>query len=158
MIQLTLTLKMTTIQVVETSFTVNNDSPIQDYVHPDDHTQLTYKMIPGFKPFTFFFFFGDNKIWMCNVLEKDESLKVYCLLPLRWCKVLGYQRKQKYISLILLCLHNWPIYTNMLKILRKRRSSQYAKQCMRSYWKFVAHSSLGFVFLTPLVHLLLSMH
>ena len=70
---------------------------------------------------------------MCNVLEKDESLKVYCLLPLRWCKVLGYQRKQKYSSLILLCLHNWPIYTNMRKILRKRRSSQYAKQCMRSY-------------------------
>ena len=133
MIQLTLTLKMTTIQVVETSFTVNNDSPIQDHVHPDDHTQLTYKMIPGFRPFTLLFFFGDNKIWMCNVLEKDESLKVYCLLPLRWCKVLGYQRKQKYISLILLCLHNWPIYTNMLKILRKRRSSQYAKQCMRSY-------------------------
>ena len=35
MIQLTLTLKMTTAQVVETSVTVNNNSPIQDYVHPD---------------------------------------------------------------------------------------------------------------------------
>ena len=35
-IQLTLTLKMTTAQVVESSVTVNN-SPIQDYVHPDDH-------------------------------------------------------------------------------------------------------------------------
>ena len=33
-IQLTLTLKMTTAQVVETSVTVNNNSPIQDYVHP----------------------------------------------------------------------------------------------------------------------------
>ena len=33
---------MTTAQVVETSVTVNNNSPIQDYVHPDD----------GFKPFT----------------------------------------------------------------------------------------------------------
>ena len=42
-IQLTLTLKMTTAQVVETSVTVNN-SPIQDYVHPDDHAQLTYDM------------------------------------------------------------------------------------------------------------------
>ena len=30
---------MTTAQVVETSVTVNNDSPIQDYVHPDDQTQ-----------------------------------------------------------------------------------------------------------------------
>ena len=39
MIQLTLTLKMTTAQVVETSVTVNNNSPIQDYVHPDDQTQ-----------------------------------------------------------------------------------------------------------------------
>ena len=37
--QLTLTVKMTTAQVVETSVTVNNNSPIQDYVHPDDQTQ-----------------------------------------------------------------------------------------------------------------------
>ena len=51
-IQLTLTLKMTTVQVVETSVTVNNNSPIQDYVHPDDQTQPTFKMTPGFKPFT----------------------------------------------------------------------------------------------------------
>ena len=29
----------TTAQVVERSVTVNNDSPIQDYVHPDDQTQ-----------------------------------------------------------------------------------------------------------------------
>ena len=38
-IQLTLTLKMTTVQVVETSVTININSPIQDYVHPDDQTQ-----------------------------------------------------------------------------------------------------------------------
>ena len=44
---------MTTAQVVETSVTVNNNnSPIQDYVQPDDHTQLTYEMTPRFKPFT----------------------------------------------------------------------------------------------------------
>ena len=30
---------MSTAQVVETSVTVNNNSPIQDYVHPDDQTQ-----------------------------------------------------------------------------------------------------------------------
>ena len=35
---------MTTVQVVETSVTVNNNSPIQDYIHPDDHTQPTYEM------------------------------------------------------------------------------------------------------------------
>ena len=53
-IQLTLTLKMTTAQVVETSVTVNN-SPIQDNVHPADDTQPTYEMTPGFKPFTIYF-------------------------------------------------------------------------------------------------------
>ena len=51
-IQLTLTLKMTTAQVVETSVTVNSNSPIQDYVHPDDQTQPAFEMTPGFKPFT----------------------------------------------------------------------------------------------------------
>ena len=44
MIQLTLTLKMTTAQVVETSVIVNNNSPIQDYVHRDDQTQPTFKV------------------------------------------------------------------------------------------------------------------
>ena len=31
---------MTTAQVVETSVTVNNNSPIQDYVHPDDQLSI----------------------------------------------------------------------------------------------------------------------
>ena len=39
---------MTTAQVVETSVTVNNNSPIQDYVHPDDQIQ-PFDMTPGFK-------------------------------------------------------------------------------------------------------------
>ena len=34
-----LTLKMTTAQVVEMSVTVDNNSPIQDYVHLDDQPQ-----------------------------------------------------------------------------------------------------------------------
>ena len=50
-IQLTLILKMTTAKV-ETLVTLNNNSPIQDYVHPDDQTQPTFEMTPGFKPFT----------------------------------------------------------------------------------------------------------
>ena len=50
--QLTSTLKVTTAQVVETSVTVNNNSPIQDLVHPDDQTQPTYEMTPGFNSFT----------------------------------------------------------------------------------------------------------
>ena len=51
MMQLTLTLKMTTAQVVEVSVTVNN-SPIQDYILPDNQTQPTFEMTPGFKPST----------------------------------------------------------------------------------------------------------
>ena len=43
---------MTTAQVVETSVTVNNNSPIQDYVYPDDQTQPAFEMTPGFRPFT----------------------------------------------------------------------------------------------------------
>ena len=35
---------MSTAQVVETSVTVNNNSPIQDYVHPDDRTQPTFEL------------------------------------------------------------------------------------------------------------------
>ena len=45
---------MTTAKVVETSVTININSPIQDYVHPDDQTQPTFEMTPGFKPFTVF--------------------------------------------------------------------------------------------------------
>ena len=40
--QVLLTLKMTTAQVVETSVTVDNNSPIEDYFHPEDKTQPTY--------------------------------------------------------------------------------------------------------------------
>ena len=39
---ITMTLKMTTAQVVETSVTVTNSS-FQDYTHPDDHTTRTNK-------------------------------------------------------------------------------------------------------------------
>ena len=49
-IQLTLTLKMTTAQVVETSVTAKN-SPAQDFVHPNDQYQPTYEMTTEFKPF-----------------------------------------------------------------------------------------------------------
>ena len=44
-IKLSLTLKMTNAQVVETSATVNNQPCSRDNVHPDDHIQYsTYKM------------------------------------------------------------------------------------------------------------------
>ena len=36
-------MKMITAQVVEMSVTVNNNSPIQDYVHPDYQTQPSFE-------------------------------------------------------------------------------------------------------------------
>ena len=39
---------------MRTVVTVIYNSPIQDYVHPDDQTQPTFEMTPGFKPFTYF--------------------------------------------------------------------------------------------------------
>ena len=44
-IRLFLTLKMTTAQVVETSVTVNNNSPTQDHIHLDDQTQPTFYIL-----------------------------------------------------------------------------------------------------------------
>ena len=65
MIQLTLTLKMTTAQVVKTSVTVNNNSPIQDYVHPDDQTQ------PTFYSFISLSLFNKNNTWRptCFIIQ-----------------------------------------------------------------------------------------
>ena len=51
LMQLILTLKITTARIVETSVTVNN-SPIQYHVHPDDQMQPAYEMTPVFRPFT----------------------------------------------------------------------------------------------------------
>ena len=41
----------TSAQVVETSVTTTDNSPSQDYAHPDDQTTLLH-VTPGFKPFT----------------------------------------------------------------------------------------------------------
>ena len=64
MVQLTLTLKPTTAQVVKTSVTVNN-SPIQDFGHSDDHAPATYEMTPGFKHLQVF----------CTLYKTDISLR-----------------------------------------------------------------------------------
>ena len=53
---------MTSALAVETSVTVNNNSPIQEYVHPDDQTQPTFEMAPGFKPFTTKIMFVDSDV------------------------------------------------------------------------------------------------
>ena len=48
---------------------INNNSTIQDYVHPDDHVPPTYEMTPGFKPFTITLLFNTQRttqIWTKN--------------------------------------------------------------------------------------------
>ena len=47
---------MTSAQVVETSVTTTDNSPSQDYTHPDDQTTLLH-VTPGFKPFTVFIYY-----------------------------------------------------------------------------------------------------
>ena len=59
-----------TAQVVETSVTVNNNSPIQDYVYPVDQTQPTYEVTPGFK----FFARPSRKIVNLNILNVRSFL------------------------------------------------------------------------------------
>ena len=73
MIQPTLTLKMTTAQVVKTSVTVNS-SPIKDYVH---HAQPIYEMTPGFKPFTSFIFseYANKEFLRCHYGDSNGNEK-----------------------------------------------------------------------------------
>ena len=59
-IQLTLTLKMTTAQVVETSVSVNNNNPIQGYVHPDDQTQPTFEILVLLQSCLYCFYLDHN--------------------------------------------------------------------------------------------------
>ena len=78
LLQLTLTLKMTIAQVVETSVTVNNNSPIQDYVQPDDKTQ-PFEMTPGFKPFTLKRFVSNVVLSTCMCMHIMKKQKVNSL-------------------------------------------------------------------------------
>ena len=53
--------------------TVNNNSPIQDYVHPDDQTQPTFEMTPGFKPFTVVLLFFSLYLKIADILGWHRS-------------------------------------------------------------------------------------
>ena len=57
-VNITMTLKMTTAQVVEMSVTITNSS-FQNYINPDDHTIQTTDT-PGFKLFTMLTFYVVN--------------------------------------------------------------------------------------------------
>ena len=61
-------MKMTTAKVVETSVTVNNNSPVQDYVHLDDHTQPTHEMVTS----------AGNQLRFHNHSEIIDPSAVFC--------------------------------------------------------------------------------
>ena len=69
-VQLTLTLKMTTAQVVEISATFNYNSPIQDSAHPDNHIPPVYEWILG-KTFQY----NDNT-WQSLTVTVDWLFKL----------------------------------------------------------------------------------
>ena len=74
MIQFTLTLTMTTKQVVETSVTVIH-SPIQDYNHLDDHAPPTYEV--SLLPFAWF-------SWHMYQPMNHAWVLIYPVFPLIW--------------------------------------------------------------------------
>ena len=60
-----------------------NNSPIQDYVHPDDQTQPTFQMTAGFKPFTVIHFSLDISTIKCDY-------NVHCAVKTVFYLTLGY--------------------------------------------------------------------
>ena len=72
---------MTTAQVVEASVFVISNSLIQNYVHPDDPTNPTYEMTPGFKPFTKNYFPTKENIFypMPNGEKKSDVGEFKCV-------------------------------------------------------------------------------
>ena len=77
---------MTTAQVVRTSVTVNNNSLIQDYVHPNDQTQPTFKNIFIMKNLTDFRKTVETSVdprlpWFCafaDIYHKYEQIPSTC--------------------------------------------------------------------------------
>ena len=47
------------------SISIVNNSLIRDYVHPEDHTQPSYEITPGFKPFTVSYYFDYTFLDFC---------------------------------------------------------------------------------------------
>ena len=80
------------VPIVETSVTVNNNTPIQDYVHPDDQTQPTFEMTPGFKPFTIIT--NDNNDHFFHYLYWLVSQNVYWTC----CSNLNGQNKERQLG------------------------------------------------------------
>ena len=69
-------------RIVETPVTVNNNSPIEDYVHPDDQSQPIFEITPWFKSFTVFLLLKAVQIDMVGYnspYNVNKSLPIFCL-------------------------------------------------------------------------------
>ena len=118
-IQLALTLKMTTAQVVETSVTFNNN-----YVHPDDQTQPTFEMTPGFKPFT--------KSILFAYYIKELSIHVHCTWLAgsmnewagRWLRGERLVHYQRIISGFALLIRIYPEVSLSMKMCTRRKAGR----------------------------------
>ena len=67
----------TTAQAVETLVTVHNNSPIQDYVHPDDQTQPTFESELSYNIRGTFSYITEGATLMSSVTNFDILKKTY---------------------------------------------------------------------------------
>ena len=67
---------MTSAQVVETSVTSTDNSPSQDYTHPDDQTKLLH-VTPGFKPFTEVKFIDRDPYYYTRRVKEAIHIRLY---------------------------------------------------------------------------------
>ena len=67
---------MTSAQVVETSVTTTDNSPSQDYTHPDYQTTLLH-VTPAFKPFTMLLLSLLLKAKLSELLNKRDVTIIY---------------------------------------------------------------------------------
>ena len=74
-IKLTLTLKMNNALVVETSVTVNNNSPIQGFVYPGENTQPTYDMTPGIEKNRIIYLMSKTREVFAQSSEPEANVK-----------------------------------------------------------------------------------
>ena len=95
-------------QVVET---VNN-SPIHDYVEPDDHTQPTYGMTPVFKPFTKLMYVNLTFMYIWTLLLECTSGKPRIVLSsasttrMTWKSYVQTSKLKVYFTLHCPCVDN----------------------------------------------------
>ena len=111
---------MTTSQVVETSVTVNNNSPIQDYVHPDDQTQpfeiLFFLQLLLFVEFRSFFF--QRKKQEEHLIEKPNLIIVLLYIERILSSSLLHKMFSKFVPIL-----SFPQVLSVFSLLRNQQTA-----------------------------------